>query len=154
AQFQKRLKNFCRNHDFSYFAGSYSAEDLYQDTCLKVFKYRSTLVAPGNILGERDFWRWLFIVTRNQYYNRVRQLNRPQKSGWSRCDKSVEELDAPAAEVDYDKQHFLHRFLDFIRGYPKQRQHAIRMWLEGHSYREIAAKLDSNERRSHVTVRS
>ncbi len=152
AQFRRRLLTFCRSRDFSMFSGSYSAEDLYQDTCLKVFKCRSDLVAAGNILGEHDFWGWLFIVTRNQYYNRVRQFKKGENNGWFRCEKSVEDLDKASTEYDYEGQHLLSRFRDFIKGYSDRRQRAITLWLQGYSSREIVAKLESEVRCSHVTV--
>lgn len=151
--FRKCLRTICARFNFNRFAGCYSAEDLYQDTCLKVWNYRSKLAKPGNILSEQDFRGWLFVVTRNQYCNRVRQLNRLQARGCSRHDIPIDEIDLTAPEHSQEGKYLLNRFLDFIAGYSESRQWTIRLWLQGYSYREIATKLTSlDERCSHVTV--
>lgn len=148
--FVKRLRGFCYRFSFRCFHGSYGPDDLYQDVLVKIWKHRDKLAAPGNILSERDFRSWLFVVARNQYYSRVRQNSKTSK----RCDKQIEDVEL-TEEPDNSEKYFLEHFLDFIQGYSESRQLSIRFWLEDYSYREIANMLRGrNVQCSYVTVRS
>jgi len=149
-RFVKKLRGFCHRFSFRCFYGSYESEDLYQDVVMKVWAHKDQLAEPGNILSERDLWAWLFVVTRNQYYNRVRRNSRIRK----RSDVLIEDVEV-ATETEYSEKYYLDHFLDFIEGYSESKQLSIRFWLEDYSYREIASMLHGrNVQCSHVTVRT
>ncbi len=104
-------------------------------------------------MNEEEFFGWLFIVTRSQYYSRIRQLNRLRNNGLSPADAPVEELDIAAPDEGNEGKYFLNRFLDFIQRYPEERQRVLTLWLQGYSYREIEMKLKgASFKCSHVTV--
>jgi RNA polymerase sigma factor (sigma-70 family) len=149
-QLVKKLRSFCWRFSFRCFHGVYGPEDLYQDVLIKVWKHRDKLAGPGNILSERDFQSWLFVVTRNQYLSRVRQNAKT-------CKRSDEQFEDGELTTDKDnsEKYFLRHFLDFIEGYSEPRQLSIRFWLEDYSYREIASMLRGrNVLCSYVTVRN
>jgi len=144
------LRRYCRRFDFRCFRGVYGPDDLCQDLWLTIWKHRDELDAPENILSERDLESWFFVVSRNHYLNRVRQN---AKAG-TRVDVDIEDIEIPM-EDDYSDKYFLSRFHDFIQRYSESRQLSIQLWLEGFSYREIAAMLhDRDVQCSYVTVRS
>lgn len=152
-KFRKKLRSFCYRYHFRVFAGTYGPEDLYQDSCLKVWKCRSKFLKPGNIMNEEEFFGWLFMVTRSQYYSRIRQLNRLRNNGLSPADTPIEELEIAAPDEGNERKYFLNRFLDFIEQYPEERQSVLKFWLQGYSYREVAMMLKSTSFKcSHVTI--
>jgi RNA polymerase sigma factor (sigma-70 family) len=154
-KFRKKLRGFCYRFHFRVFKGAYGPEDLYQDTCVKVWKSRFELLRPGNIMTERDFFGWLFVVTRNQFYSRLREFKRLRRSGLSFDDTSVEDLDVAAPDEDHEAGDIFKYFLEFIEQYPEGCRHMIKLWLEDYSFREIAEKLrDTPFACSHVTVRN
>jgi len=106
-------------------------------------------------MSERDFFGWLFVVTRNQYYSRLREFNRLRRSGLSFDDTPIEDLEVAAPDDDHEAGDIFKYFLEFIEQYPEGCRHMIKLWLEDYSFREIAQKLrDTPFACSHVTVRN
>jgi DNA-directed RNA polymerase specialized sigma24 family protein len=104
-------------------------------------------------MNEEGFFGWLFVLTRSQYYSRMRQLNRLRNNGLSHDDTPIENLNIAAPDDGKEGKYFLDRFLNFIRQYPEGRRHVLKLWLQGYSYREIEKKLKGTPFRcSHVTV--
>jgi len=154
-KFRTKLRGYCYSFSFKAFNGTCDPEDLYQDVCVKVWKRRSELLKPGNIMNEEEFFGWLFILTRNHYFSRLRQLKTLRKYGFVRDDTPVEEIDVAAPDDGSEGSYFLRRFLGFIEQYTDARQLALKLWLEGYSYREIEEKLrGTSSCYSHVTVRN
>lgn len=152
---QRKLRSFCYSFPFRDFGDAYGPEDLYQDACMKLWKCRSKLVKPGNIMSEQGFFCWLFVLTRNQYYSRRRQLNRLGNHGWLHDETPIEDLVIAAPDDGKEGKYFLNRFLSFIKQYPEERRHVLKLWLQGYSYREIEKRLKGTPFRcSHVTVRN
>lgn len=153
-KFRKKLRGFCYRYNFQHFKQAYGPEDLYQDACVKVWYRRAELLKPGNVMTEQEFFNWLFVVTRNHYYSRVRQINRARKNGLLFDDTPIEDLDIIAPDEDYEGGEIFKRFLEFIEQYSEARQYVIRLWLECNSYRDIAEELQRTTpfRCSHVTA--
>ncbi|HKU76870.1 MAG TPA: sigma-70 family RNA polymerase sigma factor [Pyrinomonadaceae bacterium] len=148
-KFQKRLIRYCNRFCFKIFHGAYGPEDLFQEALIKVWKYRSELLKPGNIMTEREFFGWLFVLTMRLHYSRVRQFRKNRL----RDSNPFEELDIPASDDDTEAKYFLRRFLGFITRYPEVHQAVIKLWLQGYTYRDIEDKLKGTPSScSHVTV--
>ncbi|HKU76868.1 MAG TPA: sigma-70 family RNA polymerase sigma factor [Pyrinomonadaceae bacterium] len=148
---RRQLKEFCSRFDFRPFGGAYDVEDLYQDVWIKVWQYREKLARSGNVLSERQFAGWLFVVVRNYYCKQIRKL---KVHRWSRSAQPIETIEQATDDNSYNRI-LLRQFLEFIKRYPKPNRRAIRLWLEDNTYREIAIIL-SNQGAfcSHVTIGS
>jgi RNA polymerase sigma factor (sigma-70 family) len=144
-RFCQLLRDDCYKYNLKNFGGVYSSEDLYQDAFIKVRKSGKQLQIAGNILNEEEFSNWLYVLVRNVVRSKDRQLNKLRRRGFVCCDKSSEELDRPAPDLDYDGIYFLNLFLAFIEGYPEEHQRAILFWLMGFSYREIEEILNNEK---------
>jgi DNA-directed RNA polymerase specialized sigma24 family protein len=134
--FTNRLRDLVRNRDFGIFNGKYDRDDLYQDICLKFWEMESMLQISGNILTEKEFFDWLFVVVRNHYYSMIRK-HIAQKRDGLRSDKPVEEFLTLAHEVDFEAEVFLSQFLKFTEKYPEEWQWAVDLWLNNFSYRDM-----------------
>jgi RNA polymerase sigma factor (sigma-70 family) len=152
----RRLRHICSQFNFRAFKGAYDTEDLCQDVWLRVWRHREKLVEPGNILEPGDamnqtgFYGWLYVIARNQYFNKIRELKTKDRL---LTDEQIETLAVPASSGYDEKRYLLESFREFIKGYPKSRQRTIELWLQGYSYREIAELLSNEEVPcSHVTI--
>jgi hypothetical protein len=106
-------------------------------------------------MSEKDFFNWLFVVTRNQYFSRLRKFNRLRKDGLSFDDTPIEELEVAAPDDDHEGNDLFKHFLSFIEQYPEACRRVIGLWLEDNSYRQIAKKLQTTPFEcSHVTART
>jgi DNA-directed RNA polymerase specialized sigma24 family protein len=106
-------------------------------------------------MSEKDFFNWLFVVTRNQYFSRLRKFNRLRKDGLSFDDTPIEELEVAAPDDDHEGNDLFKHFLSFIEQYPEACRRVIGLWLEDNSYRQIAKKLQTTPFEcSHVTARN
>jgi DNA-directed RNA polymerase specialized sigma24 family protein len=135
-RFGQLLRDDCYRFNFRNFGEVYGPEDLYQDSFMKVRKSGRKLQIEGNILNEEEFAKWLYVVVRSVLRSKDKQLNKPRRNGFVPCDKSSEELDRPAPDIDYDGKYYLNLFLDFISDYPEEHQRAIWLHLTGFSLRE------------------
>ncbi|HEU4598014.1 MAG TPA: hypothetical protein VFS10_23000 [Pyrinomonadaceae bacterium] len=136
--FHDFLRRIVHQFCFRVFRCVKGPEDLCQEVILSLWekKTQSKLQIPDNILTEDDFLGWLYVVTRNQYYEMVRwQL--AAKRDRSRSDVPFEEIDCPALVADQSGGELLSGFLEFIKRYPVQRQYVIRLWLKDRPYRDI-----------------
>lgn len=143
-KFQKQLRDICYRFNFGNFNEVYDPEDLYQDSYEKVRKSGHRLQIQGNVLDEQDFFKWLFVLVRNVFRSKDRQLNKLRRHGWWRCDEPVEELDEAAPDVNLEAKYFLSLFLDFIKSRPEEHQRVIEFWLSGCSLREMEKALDDD----------
>jgi RNA polymerase sigma factor (sigma-70 family) len=145
-EFKRKTMLICQKFQMK---AEYSAEDLYQDVCLKVFNHQDTLRNPDNIPGKKAFFSWLSAVARNAFYNEIRKTKLLINT------LSVEEIDIADPGIKLDGQVLLSEFEEFIKALPEGHQRAVKLWLTECSYREIGKILnDEGIKNTHVTVRT
>lgn len=125
------------------------AEDLFQEACIRILKYYAGALTPDKIRSESDFWGWFFTLARN-IYRSERRKNRLKYD-----DKPSDEHQIPDDGIDVERDRRIHEFEEYCKLLPEDRQLALRMWLEGYSYREIEKELKKiGVSGTYVTVRS
>lgn len=137
-KFLQKLRRFVERRNFTIFRSERSAEDLFQDICLKLLnqEYEGKLRIPGNVQSVDQFFGWLFFVVRNHHVDTIRQKSAQKREAF-RSYKCLDDFDFPALEFDQNQEEILNEFPEFIKSYPREWQLAVRLWLKGRSYRRI-----------------
>jgi RNA polymerase sigma factor (sigma-70 family) len=127
AEFQSRLRRICYKleHDKD------KAEDLFQETSVKVLRYASKNPTDMPETSEA-FFSWLFIVARHAF------LTQWQKDKPRQDDLPLEDIQLPTPGDDLDSQCFLSEFEEFCQSLSYKERRSVELWLEGYSLREIA----------------
>ena len=132
--YEKRIYGFLRR----IVASSEDAEDLTQETFIKVFKKR------GLIDDRRSFKSWLYKVATNTAYDFLRKKQRQVKIADSGNNKLPETFDAAATYQDtgsIDDNRKLERGLAAIK--PIYRTVLLLFYREDMAYKDIAEAIDA-----------
>lgn len=107
------------------------AQDVMQDTFLRVYENRSRL------LKTASFKSWLFTIARNQCLNSLRRSSRLVGLG-DGSDSNLALSDTPISEMEKNEQvRFVSRFLESLS--PEYREVLILREYQNLSYEEIAS---------------
>jgi DNA-directed RNA polymerase specialized sigma24 family protein len=170
SEFQRRGRQICRHVSRNYSDGSYDAEDLFLDTCVRMLAHEEGFMRPNrdihtnepereNMPDAETFFRWFFVVALNIFRSRLRKMrSQGRLGGYGLPTISVpieEAISVRDASIDLEGECFLREFQDFITAnLPDDHRCAIALRMEGYSYREIAAALNGNGVKcSHTGIR-
>jgi DNA-directed RNA polymerase specialized sigma24 family protein len=144
-EFQHRAKQCCHAIARKWEEG----EDLFQDACIRVWKYGSAL-KPENIKNKDAFFAWFYVLALHTYMGNWRKQRIQFDS------KPVQEMPVADPRVNIEAQCLLSEFLEFCqKTLPDNRHRAVKYWLEGYSFRDIAGNLnETGTPGSHVAVRT
>ncbi|MDR2388747.1 MAG: RNA polymerase sigma factor [Tannerellaceae bacterium] len=138
-QFQKNLLSIqenMMNFALSLTSNQYDAEDLLQETTLKVLDNKDKFVDNINFKG------WVLTVMRNIFINNYHKIVRTQIMIDQRLDiyhlNVIDESDAD--KMDYIFQ--LQALTDAIDKLSDELKYPLSMYLSGYKYTEIAQKLN------------
>jgi RNA polymerase sigma factor (sigma-70 family) len=144
-EFQRRGKQIC----YMVTRKWEDVEDLFQDSCLRVWKYGHRALTPENIRNEGEFFAWFNVVARNTHKSNWRKRRVLSEA------KPLDEIFMADPQVNIEAQCFLSEFVEFTKTLSAERRQAIEYWLENYSYREIARNLTrADTTYSHVAVRA
>lgn len=111
---------------WAYACGEDDFKDLRQDACLNIFR------GLDQYRGEAELKTWIYRVTLNTCITGYRRRKR-----WNNSSTSLESVAEPSADADnrFEDAQFLHRLLHTLSIMDRS---IILLWLEEHSYDEIA----------------
>ncbi len=157
--FQSRGKKICgglmrRYGDLirRYYGASDDADDLFNEACARMFEKifgKADALSPEKTESEEDFFDWFFILARNIVFSKLRKFGRlPDEIFFV----STEDLSLANERTRFDLERARNQFLGFTETLPENHRHAVRLWYEGYSTREIKELL--GHVCSHVTIKN
>lgn len=121
-------------------------EDLFQEMCLRVWRYGHAL-DPNNIRSESEFFSWLFVLALHAYRSQMRKKRLPLD------ETPIEEIFIADLRVNVEDECLRREFEEYVETLPDVRQFVINRWFEGFSLREIEEMLkQTGSTTSHVTL--
>lgn len=127
---------------FRIVGNSDASEDLVQEAFLRVLRYRN------NFRGESLFSTWFYRIVQNVCYD---HLGAQQKEG-AAFDKLAAEQESHETHVPMDDSEISVTRVAFGKLSNEQQQLLIMARIDGHGYREIAAKIGTTEGAARVRV--
>lgn len=111
---------------WAYAEGNEDFQDLRQDACLNIFR------GLNRYRGDAELKTWIYRVTLNTCITGYRRRKR-----WRLSATSLDSVAEPSADADnrFENVEFLHQLLHSLSIMDRS---LILLWLEEHSYEEIA----------------
>jgi RNA polymerase sigma-70 factor (ECF subfamily) len=120
------------------------AEDIVQDTLMKLWLKKNELGKIGNIEA------WSMTITKNLAHDHLRKIKNRHASGLLPEEiKTLAATEGTSLELN-EKLGHIHRCIDLLPG--KQKQAIFLRDIEGHSYKEISEIMGIDENLVKVTL--
>lgn len=132
----KRYQSKLLQYFFRMSGDRYLAEDLVQESFIRLYKYRT------NFNEEKNFFAWFFQIAKN-VWNTAFQKQQPKifLKDWESETKSIEII--PDTSVSYDQQELIEKAL--LRLPESDRELVILYYLKGFSYSDMSTLLKMAE---------
>ena len=130
------LESNLRNYALFLCKNQADAADLFQNTALKILEN-----AEKFKLGT-DFKNWAFVIMRNTFINRYRQINKRRSIHNKGLDAHLIRKSPPSMNGGEDQLNCeeLHELIDEL---PEFMRTPFKMAYEGYNYKEIASACDT-----------
>ena len=145
-KYKKRVMNYC----FRFCGNHAMAEDLAQETFLRVYK------AASRYQPKARFTTWMFKIATNVCLNELRKPDYSQKiesleSEDSSEDSIIQDPHQPGTDTDYELHETQRVIHQAIMELPEKQRVALLLKVEGEfSYKEIAKQIFCSE--NHVKI--
>ncbi len=141
AALMRRYKRLAGSVAYGFLGDFHSAADVVQDSFVKAYQHLDTLDKPDR------FRSWLMGIVRRTAIDALRKRDAKRESSLSTTEGDIDlpdENPGPAAPLEAeDRQRQLARALEKL---PESQRTALALkYLEGLSYKEIAARLETTE---------
>ena len=113
-----------------------AAWDLFQDSCARILTHNGQYIEQGKFLS------WAMTVMKHIFLNHEKSTHRRVVrfiDGYSQPAES--KFSTVVADTGADSYYITNEMLDIIDHLPAHQSRAFRLFIDGHSYADIAAKM-------------